>query len=116
MDKIYIFLIPFIYVFRLKLTILIVDILFVSNPSEIGRALKNGLAWNNIFSLHMILFDISGLHSLAQIPIIKFPIRIFQKLSIVRLCLYWPKFHFIIFKQNYYRRPFWELITNAARP
>ena len=85
MDKLKCFLIPFIYLFGLTLNILTVSKFFMSTPYAIVRSLKNGPTWTTKFSLQLILFFLSGLHSLVQTPIIKLPLNIVQKLPIVHI-------------------------------
>ena len=104
MDKIDLCIITLIYLFWLTLTILTVATFFLANPYAIGREPNNGLPWNNKFSLHMIIFVLSGLHSLVQIPIIKLPPNMDQEIFTVHIFLYWLKFYFGLVKHKRNRR------------
>ena len=116
MDKLHFFLIPFIYLFRPTFTTLNVATLFVPTPSKIGREIKNGLTWTNIFSIYLINIFLSGLHSMVQITTITISLNMVKKLPIVRICLYWPKCYFGISKHKKNRRPTWEIFTNPVPP
>ena len=116
MDKLDFCLIPFIHFFRLTLTILSVAILFLPTPSTVGRSLNNSLTWTAVFSLHAILFVLSVIHSLYQIPIIQIPLNKVQKLSIVRICLYSPRFYFGLLKHRRNGRSIWYIVTNLVPP
>ena len=116
MDKIDFCLIPFIYLFQPTLTILTIATLFILTPYTIGKALKNSLTLNTIFILHMTLFVLPGFHSLVQIPIIQLRLILFQQLSIVRICLYWPRFYLSLLKHKRNRHSIWKIITNPVTP
>ena len=109
-------LIPFIYLFWLTLTILYVATLFVPTSYTIGGALKNSLTWTDIFILHPIIFVLSGLHNIVQIPIIQIPLNIVQQLSTVLIFLYWPKFCFDLLKHISNSHSVWGIITNSVPP
>ena len=114
MDKIDFCLIPFIYLFQLTLTILNVATFFVPTPSTIGRALKNILTWTTIFSLHLILFILSVLHSFVQIIIINIPLNTVHQLSIVHYYLYRKQYYLSLFKHNSNISLFWKILTNPV--
>ena len=69
MDKLDICIIPLIYLFRMTLTFLSFAIVFVPTPLKIWSALKNGLTWIALISIHLILFILKRLHSLVTIKL-----------------------------------------------
>ena len=111
MDKLDLVLIPLLYLFRTTLTLISVAIKFMPTPSKVWTSIRNAITWNNIISLHMIIFSLSALHRLTQIPIIKIPLNMMEQSIIGRACLFWPKFYYCLFKPDKNRRKIWEIIT-----
>ena len=116
MDRLYICLIPFLYFLRMTITILSVAMSLVPNPSNIERALVNGAKWTVIFFLHPNLFALSGLHSLVQIPIFQNVLNLVLQFSLVRICLYWPRFYFSILRSKENQCSIWVIITKPVPP
>ena len=73
MDKLDLVLIPLLYLFHITLTLISVAIKLMPTPSKFWTEIRNAITWTAIISLHMILFVISALHRLTQIPIIQIP-------------------------------------------
>ena len=156
MDKLYICLIPFIYLPRMTLTILSLAFYLMPHISTIGRVFRNsapwaeiiilqtitlsipipklleilptfmvlylamflgptpstiggtgqnGAKWIAIFSIHPILVSISALRSLNKIQILQTALNILMQLSLVWLCLHWPRFYYSL-KRNRTDDPF----------
>ena len=62
----------------------------------------------------MILFVLSALHRLTQIPIIQIPLNMMEKSIIARSCLFWPKLYYCLFKPDNNRRKIREIITSPV--
>ena len=85
-------------------------------PSKVWTAIRNAITWTAIISLHMILFSLSALHILTQIPIIQIPLNAMEKSIIARACIFWPKFYYCLFKPDKNRGTIWEIITFSVPP
>ena len=96
--------------------VLCLAMFYVPSLSTIGRLAQNGAIWIAIICTHPILFGLSALHRLIQISIIKTALNFGMQLSIVRLCLYWPRFYYSLFKWKQNRRTIWEIITRLVPP
>ena len=70
MDKLDLVLIPLLYLLRMTLTLISVSMNFMPTPSKFWTAIRNTITWTDIISLYLILFFLSALHILTQIPII----------------------------------------------
>ena len=77
---------------------------------------QNCAIWIAIICIHPILFGLSALHRLIQILIIKTSLNFGMHISIVRLCLYWPRFYYILFKWKQNRQTIWGIITSPVSP
>ena len=88
MDTLDLVLIPLLYLFRMTLTLISVAIKFTPTPSKVWTAMRNAITWTAIISLHMIIFVLSALHRLTQIPIIQIPLNMMEKSIIGRACLF----------------------------
>ena len=84
---------------------------FMPTPSKVRKAIRNEITCTAIISFHLILFFLSDLHRLTQIPIIKISLNMIEQSFIMRACLLWPKFYYYLFKQNNNRRTIWEINT-----
>ena len=78
--------------------------------------IRNAITWTTIISLHMIIFVLSALHRLTQIPIIKIPLNMMEQSIKGRACLFWPKFQYCLVKPDKNRRTIWEIITSPVPP
>ena len=85
-------------------------------PSKVWMAIRNAITWTAIISLHMIIFVLSALHRLTQIPIIQIPLNMMEQSIIGRACLFWPKLYFCLLKPDKNRRTIWEIITSPVPP
>ena len=112
MDKIDLVLISLLNLFRMNLTLICVAMNFMPTPSKVRKA----ITWTAIISLHLILFVLSALHRLIQIPIIQIALNMIDKSFIVRACLFWPKLYYSLFKPNKNRRTIWEIINSPVLP
>ena len=112
MDKLDLCLIPFIYLFRMTLTILSTFNFIVHNPSIIGREFKNTLTWMEISGMHLILIMLSGLHRLIQFKFIQVSLNMMLRLPLSCTIIFWTKFYYSLFKHKEGRRSFWSIATN----
>ena len=78
MDKLDLVLITLLYLIQMTLTLISVAITFMPTPSKVWMAIRNAMTWTAIISLHMILFVLSALHRLTQIPIIQIPLNMME--------------------------------------
>ena len=85
-------------------------------PSKVWTAIRNAITWTDIISLHLIIFVLSDLHRLTQIPIIQILLNMTEQSFIVRACLFWPNFYYCLFKPNKNRQTIWEIITSLVPP
>ena len=92
-------------------TLLSIAILLVPTTSTIGRALNNNAKWTAKCFLHTLVFALSGLQSLIQISIFQTAMNLVLQISMVWICLYWPRFYFSPFKSKYNWRPIWEILS-----
>ena len=67
-----------------------------------------------MISLHMIIFFLSAIHTLTQIPIIQIPLNMIDQSFILHACLFLPNFYYCLFKPNKNRRTIWKIITSLA--
>ena len=109
-------LVSFIYLFRMTSTIISAAIRSMPTPLKLWSALRNGAKWTAIIGLHAILFAISALYGLTQIWTVKVALNLVQNLTIVRICLYWPKFYWSLFRPTPNRRSIWAIITRPVPP
>ena len=116
MDKLDFVLIPLLYLFQMALTLISVAIKFMPTPSKVWTAIRNNITWTAIISLHVILFVLSALHRLTQIPILQIPLNMMEQSIIGRACLFWPKFYYCLFKPYKNRLTIWEIITSPVPP
>ena len=116
MDKLDLVLIPLLYLFWMTSTLISVAINLMPTSSKVSTAIRNAITWTTIISLHMILFVLSALHRLNQIPIIKIPLNMMEQSIIGRACLFWTKFYYCLFKPDNNRRTIWEIITSPVPP
>ena len=116
MDKLDSVLIPLLYLLHMTSTLISVAINLMSTPSKVWTAIRNAITWTTIISLHMIIFVLSPLHRLTQIPIIQIPLNIIEQSIIGHACLFWPKFYYCLFKTDNNRRTIWEIITSLVPP
>ena len=116
MDKLDFCLVPFLYSFRVTLTILSVVIPFMPTPLKLWTAFKNGAIWTAIIGLHSILFVLSALYRLTQIWTVKVALNMVQNLTLVRIYLYCPKIYYSLFKPRPNRRSIWAIITCLVPP
>jgi len=101
-------MIPFIYLFRSTLTlILVAKLLLVSTPSFIGRSLQNTITWMHYFSTHVLLYLLIGIYHTVQTPL-----SIIMSTPLWQLTNYWPKFYCSLFKPNPSRRSIWTIFAN----
>ena len=115
MNKLYICLIPLIYLFRMTLTLLSFSRVFVPTPLKLGSALNNGLTWISLISIHLIIFVLKQLHSLVTIKLIQLLLNVLPQTTIARICLYWPRFfNSLLYKNNGHY--IWNIITNPVPP
>ena len=63
----------------MTLTLIYVAINLMPTPSKVWTAIRNAITWTAIISLHVIIFVLSALHRLTQIPIIKIPLNMMEK-------------------------------------
>ena len=92
MDKIDLYLIPFIYLLRMTLILLYEFTFTVHTPSIIGREPKNTPTWMKMSVMNLILFALSGLHILIQFKVIHVPLNMVIQLPLPRAILFWTKF------------------------
>ena len=107
MDKIDLDLIPLLYLFRMTLTLISVVMNFMPTPPKVWTEISNAITWTAIISLNLILFVLSALHRLTQIPIIQIPLNTIDQSFIIHACLFWPKFYYCLFKPNNNRQTIW---------
>ena len=60
-----------------------------------------------ISNIHLILIMLSSLHSMIQVPL-----NMMLQIPFSRAILFWPKFHYILFKYKEGRRYFCIIVTN----
>ena len=84
--------------------------------TTIGRLAHNGAIWIAIICIHPILFGISALHRMIQISIIKTAMNFGMQTSILRLCLYWLRFYYSLFKCKQNRKNIQDTITRPLPP
>ena len=82
------------------------------SPSTTRRLARNGAIWIALTCMTPILFSLSALHRLTQTAILKAALNFVQQLSIVRLCLFWPRFYYSLFRFKPHRRSIWDIITD----
>ena len=100
----------------MTLTLISVAINLMPTPSKVWTEIMNYITWTAIISLDMILFVLSALHRLTQIPIIQIPLNMMEQSIIGPACLFWTKFYYCLFKPDKDRRKIWEIITSPAPP
>ena len=79
MDRLDLVLFTLLYLFRTALTLISVAINFMPTPSKVWTAIRNAITWTAIISFDMILFVLSTLHRLTQIPIIQILLNIMEQ-------------------------------------
>ena len=94
--------------------VLYLEIFLVPTPSTIGRTAQNSAKWITILSIHPSLFAILAFHSLIQIQIVHKPLNLVIQLSLVKLCLQWPRFYYSLFKTKQNRGSILKIITNPV--
>ena len=87
MDKLDLFLIPFIYLFRATLIILSEFTFIFHTPSIIWRELKNTLTWMETPGIHLILFSLSVI-----------PLNVMLNIPLSCAILFWLKVYYSLFK------------------
>ena len=88
----------------MTLTLISVAINVMPTPSKVWTAIRNSITWTDMISLHMILFVLSALHILTQIPIIQIPLNMMDQSIIERANLFWPSYYYCLFKPDKNRR------------
>ena len=88
----------------------------VRSPSTSRSLVWNGTIWIALTCMTSILFRLSALHRLTQTTILKAALNFILQLSIVRLCLFWPRFYYSLFRFKTHRRSIWDIITNPLPP
>ena len=63
----------------MTLTSISVAINVMPTPSKVWTAIRNAITCTAIISLHVIIFVLSDLHRLTQIPIIQIPLNIIER-------------------------------------
>ena len=76
----------------------------------------NGAIWIALICMTTILFGLSALHRLTQTTILKAALNFVLQLSLVRLCLFWPRFYYSLFRFKPHRRSILDIITNPLPP
>ena len=100
MDKRDLVLVPLLYLFPITLNLISIAINLMPTPSKVWTEIRNAITWTAIISLHMIIFVISDLQRLTQIPIIQIPLNMIYQSIIWRACLFWPKLYYCLFKSD----------------
>jgi hypothetical protein len=106
MDKIDLILFPFVYLFRMTLTVLSLAILVTPSLNQIGYCVELTSIWIVIFISHILLSAIYHLHC-----ILCFTFNIIQKLWLA--LAFWPRLFWHFFGPSSSGRPIWQIITNA---
>ena len=109
-DKLDITLIPFVYLFRLALTLTcLAKLLIIGTPCFIGRSLFNGCIWTSISFIHIALTLLRIVHSIVQLPA-----NLIHQNPIIRLITFWPKFYWSLFRPKSNRRSIWQIICDPV--
>ena len=116
MYKLDLVLIPLLYLFRMNLTLISVAIKCMPTSSKVQTTIRNAITWTVIIIIHLILFVLSDLHILTQIPIIQILLNTMEQSIIARTCLLWPEFYYSLFKPDKNIRTIWEIITSPVPP
>ena len=96
--------------------VIILAMFRVRSPSTTRSLAWNGAIWIALTCMTTILFGLSALHRLTQTTILKAALNFVLQLSLVRLCLFWPRFYYSLFRFKPHRRSIWDIITNPLPP
>ena len=76
MDKLDFCLIPFVYLFRMTFSILLLALfLALYFTTIVTKALQNTAIWIGLICIHLILFTLSALYCLVQLQPIQFTLN-----------------------------------------
>lgn len=107
MDKLDLFLIPLVYLFRMTLTLISLAIFLCPTPSSMGQTVVNGYQWLQILCIHPLRFALRWVHFLIGVPY-----NLVMQSSILRIITFWPKFYWSLFKPKPDRQSIWNILTN----
>ena len=96
--------------------VIILAMFHVRSPSTTRILAWNGAIWIALTCMKSILLGLSALHRLTQTTILKDALNYILQLSIVRLCLFWPRFYYSLFWFKPHRRSILDVITNPLPP